>query len=43
MATRLQCLFDSNVFDMLIDCPDLVEKVRTHVDVHFTHVQPDEK
>lgn len=42
MAKRLKCIFDSNVFDKLIDRSDLIELIDGCVDLYITHVQPDE-
>ena len=42
MRSRLKCMFDSNIFDKLVERPDLVESITGCVDVIATHVQRDE-
>ena len=39
MASRLKCMFDSNIFDEFIDGPDHIEMIAECVDVFVTHVQ----
>ena len=42
MTERLKCMFDTNVFDELIDHPELIGLITGCVDVVATHVQRDE-
>ena len=39
MSNRKKCMFDANIFDMVVAHPESVEMLRKCVDVYVTHVQ----